>query len=96
MFDKISKFWKTNIENKVSYPKFLIDITIRYYSQLVNRPTMTVDKNKMKRFTSMKTLLTKCVVNDWVAYLNKKKLRTRRMAESKLKEVVLHKKVLRD
>lgn len=50
----------------------------------------------MKRFTSMKTLLTKHVISDWVTYLSKKKIRARRTPENKLKEVVLHKKVLRD
>ena len=61
---------------------------------------MTIKRNKQKRFTTMRELLTRIVLPEWIKYLNKKigyktvpKIDGSR---NKIKDVVLNKKILRD
>ena len=60
------------------------------------KPTQIVLQNHLRKFGSFQELIHNVVLPNWVEYLFRKKLKTRSIPEKRLKDVTVHKKVLRD
>ena len=60
----------------------------------------TVERNKQKRFTTIRDLMNKIVLPEWIKYLRKKigykTSPSGDSSRSKIKDVVINKKILRD